>query len=334
MIHWAITAIALATQAATAVLSHQRTFLEGAVANTIVLPNGWQMTPQSDQCVLTHNAASPQRDLFLLAPRDGDQLVLAVILPTKGAYTAPTQLAVVAQDGSAKQIGRVTFNPTTGALGTLLMANWPIAALLPRLEHATRLDFYAPDRRLIRSVQLAGSVEAVAQFRRCLGITRGPENDPVTPRPHVVDVGWVAVPANNACQIARMSAKGNEFDILYTRTLGLTMVYRLLEGPQIQEGSTQRIVIHLIPSSTAQDIVEKSDGALPISMKSVRSGDQELLVGKLSEAFLRSLSEPRWNSLTLRSSVRAGVNIDDNVRTDGSAAAINKLYDCVEHLDG
>ena len=134
---------------------------QGPMPNTVVLASGWQMTPGLELCTLTHRAAGRGQDLVVIAPRGKDEVVLGTIVAARGAYTTPVQLTVVALAGQPQQIGRVTFKPKTGVLGTLLSAIWSSDRLLPWLTSATRLRFISP----VTSGSSAQSIASSPAFR-------------------------------------------------------------------------------------------------------------------------------------------------------------------------
>lgn len=321
--------------AATPVLAQNKSPFQGAMPNTLIFDAGWQMTPEEDRCVLTHRGAGVGQDLVVIAARHQDDVVLGLILPAKGAYTSPVQLTVVAQATEAKQIGRVTFNPTTGALGTLLMANWPADRLLPRMTQAIRFNFYAPDGHLARSVKMAGSVAAVEALNRCRG------TDPTAPRasndearPHVIDVGWVPEFDDKICSIKRLTARGNELDLFFGRRQGMVLVYRLARGARLAPGTRISAQLSLWHLASENGSITDQYNLPTVEMHMAAGGDIPLMFGPLPSGLVDKLRDDHWNAIGFGPANSGPIDIDDTVHTGGSATAIADWNKCIDKLKG
>ncbi len=322
-----------AVLAAAPVIAQVTSPFVGPLPNTVILDGGWQMTPQANRCMLTHRGSGPGQDMAIIAPLHSDKIVLALVLPTRGAFTAPVQVTVVAQGDSAEQIGRVTFDATSGALGTLLMADWPADSLLPRVVQAKRLNFYTPDHRLIRSVMLDGSAAAVDTLNACRGVTAKPQSTAPNPNQHhVIDLGWVPEFDHDGCGIRRMTRDGNEFGLRYTRRDGMVAVYRMHKGPRYDQGEAVPIRFGFWQSGGNGSPVEIAGATLSVTMHSTNPGDGPVLFAPGSNPLLGKLRLPDLSTLTISSAPAPAGRVDDIVNLSGSVSATQGLAVCMRML--
>ena len=320
---------------ATPLLAQASNPYEGPMPNTTILTGNWQLTPSDVDCTLIHRDAAGRPDLVVAAPSSASTAAFGLILPAGAPYATAMKLSVVAQANNSQNIGHVTFTPHHDRQATLLLAQWPIENLIPRIESATRFSFYATNGKQIAAVQFSGGSAAGASLASCLHGRVTGSAPPVPAEPidhHPIDVGWVPQFDRYGCGIRRMTRNGNEFGFRYTRGRGMFAVYAIHSGPRYDQGGVVPIRFEFWQSNGDSAPVVLSNATASVTMRSTNSGNGPSLLALHSEPLLAKLRLPGLSALSISSTVVSAGLIDDVMNLSQSATAVDGMTACMRLL--